>query len=349
MTGGAKVTVAGAGVLGLASALALADAGCRVTVFDPAPETSASAVAAGMIAPVFETVLDPEAAPHADLLLAARDLWPALAARSGVGIDRSGAMAVGAEAWLAGLQGALIGIGVHGIDLPRRTAEALAPGLSESFRHALLVREDWHVEPGAGLAALRAAGEAAGVSFRRKRALDAGEADWLVVATGADPGLADVAPELVQLSPIKGHILRIAGAPHGRLSVRGEGVYAVPAEGGLAVGATMEAGVSDLTPDPAKAERLLTAGAQLFPALGGERPQIFTGVRGTTPDGLPLVGPSAAPRVIVAAGARRNGWLLAPMVARVVAACVTGGDAGPFAVRFAPGRFEPGQLGEGRG
>jgi glycine oxidase len=325
MTGGAKVTVAGAGVLGLASALALADAGCRVTVFDPAPEASASAVAAGMVAPVFEAVLDREAAAHADLLLAARDLWPALAARSGVAVDRSGAMAVGAETWLADVQAGLIGLGFHGIDLPRRTAEALAPGLSEDVRHALLVREDWHIEPGAALAALRAAGEAAGVSFRRKRALDAGEADWLVVATGADRGLADVAPELVQLSPIKGHILRIAGAPHGRLSVRGEGV-------------------SDLTPDPAKAARLLAAGAQLFAHLRGERPQIFTGVRGTTPDGLPLVGPSAAPRVIVAAGARRNGWLLAPMVARVVAACVTGGDAGPFAARFAPGRF-----GEGRG
>src|SRR5512146_1033213 len=129
MTRGAKVTVAGAGALGLSTALALADAGCEVTVYDPAAGANASAVAAGMLAPVFEAVLDPEAAPAFALLLAARDLWPALEARAGVRLDRSGAMAVGEEAWLAGVDAALIRLGVHGIDLPRRTAEALAPGL----------------------------------------------------------------------------------------------------------------------------------------------------------------------------------------------------------------------------
>lgn len=344
MTGGAKVTVAGAGALGLASALALADAGCAVTVYDPAPEANASAVAAGMIAPVFEAVLDTEAAPHANLLLAARDLWPELAARSGVSLDRSGAMAVGGEAWLAGVEAALIRLGVHGIDLPRRTAEALAPGLSETYPTAVLVREDWRLEPGSALAALRQAAEAAGVSFHRKRAVDAGEADWLVVATGADPGLVDAAPEIAQLSPIKGHILRFAGAPRGRTSVRGEGVYAVPADGGISVGATMEVGVADLTPDPVHAERLAAAGADLFPALAGERPQVFTGVRAATPDGLPLAGLSRAPNVVLAAGARRNGWLLAPLVARIVAACVTGAEAGPYASRLDPRRF-----GKGRG
>src|SRR5512146_1185390 len=157
MNGGAKVTVAGAGALGLCSALALADAGCRVTVFDPEPEGNASAVAAGMLAPVFEAVLDPEAAPFFDILLAARDLWPVLEARAGVRLDRSGAMAVGGEDWLAGVQAALIRLGVHGIDLPRRTAADLAPGLSPAVAHAVLVREDWRLEPSQAIAALRSA------------------------------------------------------------------------------------------------------------------------------------------------------------------------------------------------
>lgn len=339
MTGGAKVTVAGAGALGLASAMALAQAGCSVSVYDPAPQANASAVAAGMIAPVFEAVLDPEAAPHFGLLLAARDLWPALARDAGVTLERAGAIAVGEEAWLAGVAAALIRLGVHGIDLPRRTAEDIAPGLSNDYATAVLVREDWRLEPGAAMAALRTAAEAAGVSFRTRRALDAGEADWLVVATGADRGLAEVAPELAHLSPIKGHILRLAGAQHGSMSVRGEGTYVAPGDGGVCVGATMEPGVSDPTPDPAQAERLLARGARLFPALAGARPQVFTGIRAATPDGLPLAGLSEAPGVIVAAGARRNGWLLAPLVARVVAACVTGGDPGPYAPRLDPRRF----------
>ena len=59
MRRGAKITVAGAGALGLTTALALADAGAQVTVFDPAgPADNASGVAAGMLAPAFEAVLD---------------------------------------------------------------------------------------------------------------------------------------------------------------------------------------------------------------------------------------------------------------------------------------------------
>ena len=63
MSRGGEVRIAGAGVLGLSCALALADAGCAVTVHDPALDgQNASGVAAGMLAPVFETVLDPASA-----------------------------------------------------------------------------------------------------------------------------------------------------------------------------------------------------------------------------------------------------------------------------------------------
>ncbi|MDB5425130.1 MAG: D-amino acid oxidase family protein, partial [Phenylobacterium sp.] len=111
----ARVTVAGAGALGLSTALALADAGCAVTVCDPAPRFSgASGVAAGMLAPVFETVLDAQGQGDLALLLAARDLWPGLAARAGVALDRSGAVAVGSEAWLAGVRGGMARLGLQG-------------------------------------------------------------------------------------------------------------------------------------------------------------------------------------------------------------------------------------------
>jgi glycine oxidase len=342
MSGRAKVTVAGAGALGLSAAVALAEAGCEVTVCDPAPERSASAVAGGMLAPVFEAVLDPEATAVFDLLLAARDLWPGFAARTGVEVDRSGALAVGDAAWLAAVQAGLVRLGVHGIELPAATARDLAPGLSEAFAGAVLVREDWRLEPAAALAALRRAAEAAGVTLSPQRVTGVGAADWLVVATGADTTLADVAPELAQLTPIKGHILRYAGVDAGRVSVRGQGAYAVAARNGLAVGATMETGVADPAPDPAQVRPLQAAGARLFPALHDAKPEILTGVRAATPDGLPLVGRSAGPKVILATGARRNGWLLAPLVAAAVAACVTGGETPGLAARFDPARFAKG-------
>ena len=339
MSGRAKVTVAGAGALGLSAAVALADAGLEVTVHDPAPEHSASAVAAGMLAPVFEAVLDAETASLFDLLLAARDLWPGFAARTGVEVDRSGAVAVGDPAWLSMIEAALIRLGVHGIELPNRTAAELAPGLSGAFPEAVLVREDWRVQPAAALAALRAAACAAGVQISCEPVAGLKDADWLVVATGADPSLAALAPELALLTPIKGHILRFAGVEAGRVSVRGQGAYAVPSADGLAVGATMETGVADPAPDPDRARPLHTAGARLFPALADARPEVLAGVRAATPDGLPMVGRSTAAKVILATGARRNGWLLAPLVARAVAACVTGGEAGPHAARLDPARF----------
>ena len=338
MAGGAKVTVAGAGALGLTAALALADAGCQVTVCDPGGP-NASAVAAGMLAPVFEAVLDPAMAGAFDILLAARDLWPALEARAGVALDRSGAMAVGDDVWLTDVAASLVRLGVHGIDLPRSTAQALAPGLSDEFARGFLVREDWRVEPVNALSALHRAAAAAGVAFETRSIEALGEADWLVIATGADRGLANLAPELSVLSPVKGQIARYPAFRGAGVCVRGEGAYVVPGSSGAAVGATMEPGVSDTASDPAALAPVLAAGARLFPQLEGAEARLAAGVRAATPDGLPLAGPSTAQKVILATGARRNGWLLAPLVAQTVAACVAGRDAGPWAARLDPRRF----------
>jgi glycine oxidase len=340
-----RVTVAGAGALGLSCALALADAGFEVTVCDPAdpadPAANASAVAGGMLAPVAEAVLDPEAKPHFGLLLWARNLWPALEARARVRLDRSGALVAGRAGWLEAVAGEMTRLGARPIPVPRGAAEGLAPGLARDVEGVLLGREDWRLDPQAALAALRAAAAEAGASFRRDVVRERGDADLLVLAVGAGPALATLAPELGRLTPIKGHILRVSGLARPAMTVRGEGIYVTPTDGALAVGATMEAGVADPQPDPAKAEPLAAAGAALFPAMSGAPQRLLAGVRAASPDGLPLVGFSRAPGVLLAAGARRNGWLLAPLVAQVVTALATGRDPGPYASRLDPARFEP--------
>jgi glycine oxidase len=336
MSSGPRVTVAGAGVFGLASALALADAGCSVTVCDPGGG-NASRVAAGMIAPVFEAVLDETARPHLELLLHARDLWPALAQRAGIGLDRTGAMALGDDDWLDELEGRFGVLYLRPATLGGATARAMAPGLSERFERALLTREDWRVDAPAGLAAMTAAAREAGVTFEARAVEARGDADVVVLATGADTRLADLAPELARLSPIKGHIVRLSALAVGAV-VRGQGIYAAPGEA-MVFGATMEPGVADAAVDAATGETLRAAGLELFPGLAGAPVTVEAGVRAATPDGLPLVGPSVASGVVLATGARRNGWLLAPLVAQVVAATVMGRDAGPYAGRFDPGRF----------
>jgi glycine oxidase len=333
-------TVAGAGALGLSCALALADAGFAVSVHDPGPPfAGASGVAAGMLAPVFEAVLDEEARPHFDVLTAARDLWPALAARAGVALDRSGALAVGRAEWLQAVALRMRGLGLPAAELSRAAARDLAPGLAPGLAGGLMTGEDWRLDARGALAALRRAAAAAGVVFHAAPLRERGAADLLVLATGAARGLEELAPETAGLSPIKGHILRLGVTDALGAVLRGEGVYVAPGAGGLVVGATMEAGVADPTPQAAQAAPLLARGAGLLPALANAPWRLQAGVRAATPDGLPLAGFGATPGVLLATGARRNGWLLAPLVAGVVAALATGRDPGRYAARLDPRRY----------
>ena len=90
-SGTVSVIVIGAGVFGLATGLALAEAGIKVRlVAATTPDLTASGIAAGMLAPAFEMALDPPAPDALDLLLASRDLWPDLAGSLGVSLDRTG-------------------------------------------------------------------------------------------------------------------------------------------------------------------------------------------------------------------------------------------------------------------
>ena len=327
---GARVAVAGAGAFGSAAALRLARAGFVVTVFDPAPPgANASGVAAGMLAPVSEALFDPASRDHLALMRRARDCWPAFAEALGIEIFRDGVRLEGSADWRG-----LVGERLRALGLPDADTTA----------------EDWRIEARPALAALRAAAEAAGVRSEASAVeafapgaliLSGGEVeafDALVLATG--PGVRDgrLAPETAVLAPIKGQILRTRRDTDGAV-VRGEGVYLAPGET-LAVGATMEAGRDDLEPDATATQALRAAAWALRPDLDLDEAKVEVGVRVTTPDGLPLVGWSAAPGVLLAVGARRNGWLFAPLVADMVAAYLTGDNPGPDAAAMDARRFE---------
>jgi glycine oxidase len=107
----------------------------------------------------------------------------------------------------------------------------------------------------------------------------------------------------------------------------------------MAFGATMESGRADVSVEAGKAEPLLAAGLRLFPGLADAPVEVAAGVRAATSDGLPMVGAGQGSGVLLAVGSRRNGWLLAPLVAQILTACVTGRDPGPYAARLDPARF----------
>ena len=332
---------------GASIAVELAGAGARVILADPAPLAgNASGLAAGMLAPAFEAVLD--AAPF-PLLRAARDDWPAFAARLGdIGLRRSGAVWIDLPGGPPLMERRARSLGLLEARSEFLTTKELRrrlPNLSAGVGPGLFTDEDWRLEPRMALAALSRAATAAGVQLTarsvsgfesgRVRFSDGGTemSDALVLATG--PDASALAPELAAISPIKGQILRYAEtrAEGDEPIVRCTDGYAVPARDGLRIGATMEPGRSDRRVDALAAAPLGRLSSQLFSALDGATFLAQAGVRAATPDGLPLIGPSARPGVFLAVGARRNGWLLAPLVARMIAAYLADRDPGPFCRR----------------
>jgi glycine oxidase len=342
-----RVLVAGAGALGSCLAVMLARAGARVTLADPSPlGANASGVAAGMLAPAFECLFDPQA-PDLGLLRRARDLWPDFARSIGVALDRSGAMAVGRPEDLDAWEGRMSAVGVAATRLDPDQARARSPWLAFG-PGGLWTPEDWRLDAAAALAALRAAAHSEGVCMIAEgvAAFDAGRArlsngeiiivDAMAIATGASRSLIAAAPELEVLTPIKGHILRAAGVDLAGPVVRVEEGYICPAPGGALIGATMEAGEDDVAIDPAAVASLRKMAGRVMAGLGDTPMVAAAGVRAATPDGLPLAGPSRRDGVWLAVGARRNGWLLAPLIVQGLVRCILGGAAEAI---FDPGRF----------
>jgi glycine oxidase len=335
----ASVIVAGAGAFGSACALALARKGAQVTLIDPAGlAANASGMAAGMIAPAFESALDPVSAGQFGLMADARDLWPAFVEGLGpTGLVRSGALLRGPDAFKAGVWAKLEAEGAR----------------QEEVGGDLFTPEDWRIEPRLALAAMRQgliqlggevrAGQIAAVGKGQVRLGDGVilSADAVILACGF--GGQGLVPELDVLTPIKGQLLRFPEAePQEGPILRGPSGYLAPGMAGPVVGATMEAGRRDLVIDPEATHRLMAEAVRLLPALAAVRAQPFTGIRAATPDGLPLIGSSVIDGVWLAAGARRNGWLFAPLAAEILAAQIMGErheDGGLGAAAFTPSRF----------
>ena len=335
-----QIAIAGAGALGLTAALALADAGFSVSVYDPAGAAgNASSVAAGLLAPAFESVFDSVPKIDFDLLLRARNLWPSLEARLGIVVDRAGAAAIGDAAFLHRSEVGLRALGLSPTRLARRTLEALAPGLGGEFREGVLSREDWRIEPARMMAALTAALQAKGVAFQARAATGFEGAQHLVIATGAGRDLAVLAPGLAWLTPIKGQLVRFQSGGEPGIVLRAEGAYAAAGGAGWVLGATMEPGRTDRRVEAEALEPILAQGRRLFPSARNAQFTAQAGVRAATPDGLPMVGRSAHPGVLLAVGARRNGWLLAPLVAQMIVDCVLERDLGVFSKQLDPLRY----------
>ncbi len=354
-TASSSVAIVGAGVIGLATAVEMAQSGINVDVFDPAPASGATHHAGGMLAPAAEVVYQQD--PLFPLMQASGKWYPELIAAVAkhsdldTGYRDEGTLVVAADrADSQHLSELMDYQNAHGMQVERitvRQARSLEPGLSPRLAGAVSIPGDTQVFPRQWALALYDAAENLGVRFHRTKVtriddgVDGGmvhteegtfAADQVVLAAGL--GANGLSGWSQPLRPVYGDILRLR-VPEQRRPllnrvVRGfvedRPIYLIPrGDGTIAVGATsredslhapLAGGVYDLLRDAIR----------MLPGIEDcEFLEATTGARPGTPDDLPYLG-RVSDRLIVSTGYFRHGILLAAFGARCTRELVLGED-----------------------
>jgi glycine oxidase len=152
-----------------------------------------------------------------------------------------------------------------------------------------------------------------------------------------------VGPDRCPTRPVKGQMLCLAMPSRELIKhvIRTPDVYLIPrSDGRLLAGATVEEAGFDKRTDPATMKRFHRVALELVPSLVDARIlEDWAGLRPGTPDNLPILGATSTPGYYVATGHFRDGILLAPITAQVMAAVIEGRDPGCDLVAFSPDRF----------
>jgi len=365
------VVIVGGGTIGLAVAWRAQQRGLRTLVLD-AGDPGAWQVAAGMLAPVAEAGFGEDDLVRLGLEGARRfgPFCAELTEASGrnPGLHRSGTLVVARDRdeadeldRLLELQRSL-GLEVNRL-LPSQARRA-EPALAPTVRLALDVPGDHSVEPRALAAALAEAVERAGGVIRARSRVQAltvdrdrvtgvrlagGEllpADSVVVAAGAWSAKLEGLPgsARVPVRPVKGQILRLRD-PQGpglvNRTIRTPDAYLVPRpDGGYVLGASVEERGWDSAPTVGGVFELIRDLSEVIPGvLELEIGEIGVGLRPGSPDNLPSIGPGLMAGLHWATGHYRNGILLTPLTADLMAAALVGEPLPEWATAVDPRRF----------
>jgi glycine oxidase len=374
----ADVLVIGGGIIGLAVAWRARRRGMSVTVLErDATGCGTSHVAAGMLAPVAEVEFGEAGRRLLDLGLRSAAMWTDFAseleaaAEIDVGLMHTGTLLVARDDDAAReLERQLVFRESLGLVVSRlRASEARAreSALAPTVRLALEAPDDHSVDPRLVMPALRRACDAIGVDTREHSpvarveldracervtgvALTSGErlsAGHVVLAAGPWTEGIDGLPAdaRIPVRPVKGQILRLrdpAGPGLLQRVLRFDGGYIVPrGDGRYILGATVEERGFALQPTVGPIYELLRDAHELVPGISElDIEELSVGLRPGTPDNAPAIGPGAVEGLIWATGHYRNGILLAPLTAKLVAAALAGEEmSDPLLSACAPARF----------
>jgi glycine oxidase len=345
------VIVVGGGIIGLSLAIALHKRGLRVLVVERGePGREASHAAAGMLADcTLETPVGLQV-----LATASARMYPEfvheLQDESGMKVDLrdNGTLLLGAQhvsdhfraenplpAPLAELEPELSDANIPAVFLKERSVDprALVAAALKSVKHR-------GVDVSSGTAVtdvLLSEGRVS--SIRTDRTLYT--APCVVNCAGAWAG--SFSTYRFPVRPVKGQMLAVVCARHDvvRHVIRAPEVYLVPrSDGRVVIGSTLEEAGYDKRTDADTIHCLHQAAIRLVPALGQARVlEAWAGLRPGTPDDLPILGATGTPGYIVATGHFRDGILLAPVTAHIMAQVITGAKPDYDISAFSPARF----------
>jgi glycine oxidase len=367
-----KTVIVGAGVIGLGIAWRLAQAGCRVTIYDRGRVgRGASWAAAGMLAAAAET--EPGEETLLGLTLDSQRQWPDFAREleavtgNSVGYRDEGTIVVAlnrddAEQLRFSFEFQK-GLGLDLEWLSGAAAREREPHLRPGVPAAVLSPSDHQVENRALVAALATAAKQAGVSIREHcpvHELDSAggricgvlsdrghePADVVVLAAGAwSREVGGVPPAYVPpVRPIKGQMLALRmdpAAPLLRHVVWVPRGYLVPRlDGRLIIGATVEERGFDTGVTAGGLLALIEGAWRAVPAIE-DLPiaETWVGFRPGSRDDAPLLGPSPVDGLVIATGHHRNGILLTPVTAQLISQYVLTGRLDDRLRPFSPDRF----------
>src|SRR5262245_35357594 len=364
------IVVVGAGIVGCAIAYELARRGASVEIVDRRHPVGmgATQASAGVLAPFIEAR---EGNPLLDLGVRSLDLFDDFIGRvssdSGVAVSyrRTGTIDVAVDdSEMQALETTAAVLGRRGVAarlVDRSAARAEEPNLADDVIGALIIDAHGFVVASELTRALLEAARRHGAKLientavrrihptRRTLTVETFrgrlEADAVVLAAGSWSGTIEIGgvDAHVPVRPIRGQLLQLAwkGTPLKR-ATWSRRCYLVPwDDGSLLVGATVEDAGFDERVTVAGVRDLLEAVCDVVPqAWSAAFREARVGLRPGTSDDLPVIGPSTrVPGLIYATGHYRNGVLLAPLTAELVADAIADNRIDPMIARVSPARF----------
>jgi glycine oxidase len=361
--------IVGGGVIGCSIALRLARAGIKVAVIERGRVgCEASRAAAGMLSPQTEAR---GPGPFLDLCLRSRSMYREFAGLlgelSGINVEYKdeGTLSIALDGedeedmnqWSSWQAAAGLSIEV----LSAEETRIIEPVVTQLASRAIFIPEDHQVDNRRLMDALDLACRRAGVeivegreatSLKIARGKAAGvicgdrhfDAGAVVVATGCwSSRLLKPAGIDVAITPARGQMIALSSeSAQIARTIHSSKCYVVPRnDGRILVGATVEHVGFHKANTAGGVNSLLAAAIEIAPSLHEcEIVEMWSGLRPDTPDHLPGLGSCGVDNLLLATGHFRNGILLAPVTAELIAELLINSRTPEELKPFSPDRFE---------